>query len=303
MSVQVFSHKIWPCLETAGQRTTQNVPDVLSSPLFTPHHVPRKVLPSHRYSTRKHTFTPTIHLTNNHSSFFISESGGSVCHPSKRAVHILPWVCQSIFIHGQLLQWPLSVSTAISISFITFYWHDLLRRCAHNKKLTWLVILSGLGLVPGMISYARCLQSTPGRVLMPNTRWITGEHTFLIVVGCLRIHKHYLWTEFVAVAKLMTSSLPTHCPFKLTFVCNASVFFTLKYTLLVFVALVLSVDVECPVELHFRECIPCCPTQCNIERMCIDSKLQCLDGCYCPEGSHLIIMHKQNPFWVYRFIS
>ncbi|XP_056591424.1 otogelin [Triplophysa dalaica] len=41
--------------------------------------------------------------------------------------------------------------------------------------------------------------------------------------------------------------------------------------------------VDCPGELHFRECIPCCPTQCNIERMCIDSKLQCLDGCYCPE--------------------
>nr|XP_055062769.1 otogelin isoform X3 [Misgurnus anguillicaudatus] len=41
-------------------------------------------------------------------------------------------------------------------------------------------------------------------------------------------------------------------------------------------------DVACPGEFHFRECIPCCPTQCNMERMCIDSKLQCLDGCYCP---------------------
>ncbi|XP_051564620.1 otogelin-like isoform X2 [Myxocyprinus asiaticus] len=42
-------------------------------------------------------------------------------------------------------------------------------------------------------------------------------------------------------------------------------------------------DVDCPGELHFRECITCCPTHCNIEHMCIDSKLQCLDGCYCPD--------------------
>ncbi|XP_036400136.1 otogelin [Megalops cyprinoides] len=40
---------------------------------------------------------------------------------------------------------------------------------------------------------------------------------------------------------------------------------------------------ECPTDLLFRECITCCPASCNVDRMCIDSKLQCLDGCYCPE--------------------
>ncbi|CAM4525951.1 unnamed protein product [Leuciscus chuanchicus] len=42
-------------------------------------------------------------------------------------------------------------------------------------------------------------------------------------------------------------------------------------------------NVYCPAELLFRECITCCPMHCKIEHMCIDSKLQCLDGCYCPD--------------------
>ncbi|XP_058637642.1 otogelin [Onychostoma macrolepis] len=42
-------------------------------------------------------------------------------------------------------------------------------------------------------------------------------------------------------------------------------------------------SVDCPTELLFRECITCCPMHCKIEHMCIDSKLQCLDGCYCPD--------------------
>ncbi|XP_070687646.1 otogelin [Pempheris klunzingeri] len=41
---------------------------------------------------------------------------------------------------------------------------------------------------------------------------------------------------------------------------------------------------QCPLGLHYRECISCCPASCNLERTCIDSKLACLDGCYCPEG-------------------
>ncbi|XP_035275409.1 otogelin [Anguilla anguilla] len=40
---------------------------------------------------------------------------------------------------------------------------------------------------------------------------------------------------------------------------------------------------ECADELVYRECITCCPVSCNVDRMCIDSKLQCLDGCYCPD--------------------
>uniref|UniRef100_A0A4W6EGZ9 Otogelin n=1 Tax=Lates calcarifer TaxID=8187 RepID=A0A4W6EGZ9_LATCA len=35
---------------------------------------------------------------------------------------------------------------------------------------------------------------------------------------------------------------------------------------------------------HRGECISCCPESCNLERTCIDSKLACLDGCYCPDG-------------------
>ncbi|KAM4744336.1 otogelin [Anableps anableps] len=41
---------------------------------------------------------------------------------------------------------------------------------------------------------------------------------------------------------------------------------------------------QCPLGLQYRECISCCPQSCNLERTCIDSKLACLDGCYCPEG-------------------
>ncbi|KAJ7994558.1 hypothetical protein DPEC_G00250710 [Dallia pectoralis] len=41
--------------------------------------------------------------------------------------------------------------------------------------------------------------------------------------------------------------------------------------------------VACPAELQYKECITCCPATCNEDRMCIDSKLPCLDGCYCPD--------------------
>ncbi|XP_061101225.1 otogelin [Conger conger] len=41
--------------------------------------------------------------------------------------------------------------------------------------------------------------------------------------------------------------------------------------------------IDCPADLVYRECITCCPVSCNVDRMCIDSKLQCLDGCYCPD--------------------
>ncbi|KAJ3592886.1 hypothetical protein NHX12_005224, partial [Muraenolepis orangiensis] len=39
---------------------------------------------------------------------------------------------------------------------------------------------------------------------------------------------------------------------------------------------------QCPPDFQYRECISCCPATCGVERMCIDSKLVCLDGCYCP---------------------
>ncbi|KAL1007586.1 hypothetical protein UPYG_G00088760 [Umbra pygmaea] len=42
-------------------------------------------------------------------------------------------------------------------------------------------------------------------------------------------------------------------------------------------------EIQCPAELQYRECITCCPATCNVDRVCIDSKLQCLDGCYCPD--------------------
>ncbi|KAM9861152.1 otogelin [Aulostomus maculatus] len=41
---------------------------------------------------------------------------------------------------------------------------------------------------------------------------------------------------------------------------------------------------QCPSGLQYMECISCCPASCNTERTCIDSKLACLDGCYCPDG-------------------
>ncbi|XP_062290720.1 otogelin [Scomber scombrus] len=41
---------------------------------------------------------------------------------------------------------------------------------------------------------------------------------------------------------------------------------------------------QCPLGLDYMECISCCPASCSLERTCIDSKLACLDGCYCPDG-------------------
>ncbi|KAM3625541.1 uncharacterized protein V6R79_013741 [Siganus canaliculatus] len=41
---------------------------------------------------------------------------------------------------------------------------------------------------------------------------------------------------------------------------------------------------QCPSGLQYRECISCCPDSCSLGRTCIDSKLACLDGCYCPDG-------------------
>ncbi|KAM8894367.1 otogelin isoform 2-T2 [Spinachia spinachia] len=41
---------------------------------------------------------------------------------------------------------------------------------------------------------------------------------------------------------------------------------------------------QCPSGLQYSECISCCPASCNQERTCIDSRLACLDGCYCPDG-------------------
>uniref|UniRef100_A0A8C7GE24 Otogelin n=1 Tax=Oncorhynchus kisutch TaxID=8019 RepID=A0A8C7GE24_ONCKI len=43
-------------------------------------------------------------------------------------------------------------------------------------------------------------------------------------------------------------------------------------------------SMPCPPGLQYKECITCCPVSCNVDRMCIDNKLQCLDGCYCPDG-------------------
>ncbi|KAK7929826.1 hypothetical protein WMY93_006221 [Mugilogobius chulae] len=34
---------------------------------------------------------------------------------------------------------------------------------------------------------------------------------------------------------------------------------------------------------NWRECISCCPQTCSQEKSCIDSRLACVDGCYCPE--------------------
>ncbi|XP_048463275.1 otogelin-like protein [Rhincodon typus] len=41
----------------------------------------------------------------------------------------------------------------------------------------------------------------------------------------------------------------------------------------------------CEGEFVHRECVDCCPVSCGLEQECIDSDFQCLDGCYCPEGS------------------
>ncbi|KAG2462548.1 OTOG protein, partial [Polypterus senegalus] len=41
---------------------------------------------------------------------------------------------------------------------------------------------------------------------------------------------------------------------------------------------------ECEGEFVYRECITCCPASCHGAKLCAQSKLHCLDGCYCPEG-------------------
>ncbi|NXP08042.1 OTOG protein, partial [Thinocorus orbignyianus] len=42
--------------------------------------------------------------------------------------------------------------------------------------------------------------------------------------------------------------------------------------------------ISCPEPLIYNECINCCPVSCHQQSQCIDSKLSCVDGCYCPDG-------------------
>ncbi|NWW53948.1 OTOG protein, partial [Pedionomus torquatus] len=42
--------------------------------------------------------------------------------------------------------------------------------------------------------------------------------------------------------------------------------------------------ISCPEPLTYNECINCCPVSCRQQSQCIDSKLPCIDGCYCPDG-------------------
>ncbi|PKU49171.1 otogelin [Limosa lapponica baueri] len=39
--------------------------------------------------------------------------------------------------------------------------------------------------------------------------------------------------------------------------------------------------ISCPEPLTYNECINCCPVSCRQQSQCIDSKLPCIDGCYC----------------------
>lgn len=55
---------------------------------------------------------------------------------------------------------------------------------------------------------------------------------------------------------------------------------------------------QCSLGLQYRECISCCPASCNLERTCIDSKLACLDGCYCPEGDLRFL----ETYWTTRLV-
>ncbi|NXN35595.1 OTOG protein, partial [Rhinoptilus africanus] len=42
--------------------------------------------------------------------------------------------------------------------------------------------------------------------------------------------------------------------------------------------------ITCAEPLTYNECINCCPVSCHQQSQCIDSKLPCIDGCYCPDG-------------------
>ncbi|XP_057707613.1 otogelin isoform X2 [Corythoichthys intestinalis] len=41
---------------------------------------------------------------------------------------------------------------------------------------------------------------------------------------------------------------------------------------------------QCPEGLQYLECISCCPASCKQEETCTDSRLACLDGCFCQDG-------------------
>ncbi|NWV08573.1 OTOG protein, partial [Ptilonorhynchus violaceus] len=42
--------------------------------------------------------------------------------------------------------------------------------------------------------------------------------------------------------------------------------------------------ITCAGPLTYNECINCCPVSCHQQSQCIGSELQCIDGCYCPDG-------------------
>lgn len=71
---------------------------------------------------------------------------------------------------------------------------------------------------------------------------------------------------------------------KTTLMDRLNVYCHVKDMLKVVLSLTLWSAKQCPIGLQYQECISCCPQTCSLERSCIDSKLACLDGCYCPEG-------------------
>lgn len=68
--------------------------------------------------------------------------------------------------------------------------------------------------------------------------------------------------------------------------------------------------ITCAEPLTYNECINCCPVSCQ-QSQCIDSKLPCIDGCYCPDGKfcfsntsylipynfHIVLPQVYIPIW------
>lgn len=105
---QVCSQKILPCLGTVGWRRSHSSSHVQWCHLSTHFPVLHKSPMNCWYCIYKHVWISTVHRKSQSNAgpfnaHFNAESGRGVYIFTERSIYILPWICQSIFIHGQLL--------------------------------------------------------------------------------------------------------------------------------------------------------------------------------------------------------
>ncbi len=125
--LQVFSRRIWLCLETAGQRRSHSWAGVLLFPLFTHHHVPCRILGSYWYCTEKHTrilYILVPHQPKPHLPWYTWWIRTLILHCRKWRKFVPPYwrnrssLAMSLSVH--IHTWPVAPMTSACK-----YWHNI----------------------------------------------------------------------------------------------------------------------------------------------------------------------------------